>query len=431
MTIIEKLIARHSDRDKVSAGEVVWMTIDYRSARDFGGPNVVEHLTQHGVSNPVLDPSRTFFTFDTNAPANTTGYADNQHKCRIFARKFGANLFDVDRGIGTHVALEEGLVKPGMTAVGTDSHFNILGAVGVFGQGMGDLDVAFIFKSGRTWFDVPPTIRVILKGRPASTCQPKDMALFLMRELGTDKALGKAVEIYGDAIEALDLPGRITVASMATEAGAISFFMPPAHCVSDFFKEFGRKSLLNPLLQAEGENRRDARSTDSQPQADPDAEYEAEYQFGVEGLTPQATPPGTPNGAKPVVEFKGVRVDSVFVGSCTNGRWEDFQAVRTILKGNHVASGVMLKMVPSTREVYLRIMEDGTLADLVRAGAIVTQAGCGGCASGQVGMTGKGEVQVSTSNRNFRGKQGLGDTYLASPRTAAWTALRGTICNED
>ena len=148
-------------------------------------------------------------------------------------------------------------------------------------------------------------------------------------------------------------------------------------------------------------------------------------------MPPLATPPGTPNGARPVAEFKGVRVDSVFVGSCTNGRWEDFQAVREILKGNRVAPGVMLKMVPSTREVYLKIMDDGTLADLVHAGAIVTQAGCGGCASGQVGMTGKGEVQVSTSNRNFRGKQGSGDTYLASPRTAAWTALRGEICNED
>ncbi len=415
MTLIEKIIAAHTAQSRVKAGEVVWMNIDYRSARDFGGPNVVDNLVAHGGAKPVADPALTFFTFDTNAPANTTGYADNQQKCRVFARKHGATLFDVDRGVGTHVALEEGLVRPGMTAVGTDSHFNILGAVGAFGQGMGDLDVAYIFKSGRTWFDVPPTIRVELVGCPEGRATPKDIALFLMRELGTDTALGKAVELYGDTIEALDFSGRITVASMATEAGAISFFLPPSDSVTEFFATNGRN----------------ARSTSPQPFADPDAEYEAELKLDISGLPPLASLPGTPNGAKAVAEFKGVKVDSVFVGSCTNGRWEDFQAVRTILKGNHVAPGVMLKMVPSTREVYLKIMEDGTLADLVRAGAIVTQAGCGGCASGQVGMTGKGEVQVSTSNRNFRGKQGLGDTYLASPRTAAWTALRGEICNED
>lgn len=435
MTIIEKIIAKHAGVELVKAGEVVWMTIDYRSARDFGGPSVVEHLTVHGGDKPVADPSQTFFTFDTNAPANTTGYADNQHKCRVFARKTGATLFDVDRGIGTHVALEEGLVRPGMTAVGTDSHFNILGAVGAFGQGMGDLDVAAIFKLGRTWFDVPPTIRVELTGCPEGRTTPKDIALFILRELGTDKALGKAVELYGEAIEALDFAGRVTVASMATEAGAISFFMPPSESVELFYKELGDRPPLAPPLQAGGEREPEPLQAGGekvfQPFADPDAVYEAEYKLNVKGLSPQATTPGTPNGARPVGDFKGVKVDSVFVGSCTNGRWEDFQAVRTILKGNRVAPGVMLKMVPSTRGVYLRIMEDGTLADLVRAGAIVTQAGCGGCASGQVGMTGKGEVQVSTSNRNFRGKQGLGDTYLASPRTAAWTALRGEICNED
>ncbi len=397
------------------------MDVDYRSARDFGGPNVVEHLEQRYPTCPLENPKATYFTFDTNAPANTTGYADNQHKLRVFARRHGAKLYDVDAGIGTHVAIEDGLVRPGMTAVGTDSHFNILSAVGVFGQGMGDLDVAYIFRTGRTWFEVPPTVRVELEGIPPSNVTAKDLALFLMRELGTEKALGKAVEIVGPAVERLDLSERLTLCSMATEAGAISFFLPPSEIVDGYFSN----------LHKNGDSIAATRNGHVQPVADVGATYEAIYRYDVSNLTPLASPPPSPNGARPVNAFNEVKIDSVFVGSCTNGRWEDFHAVADVLAGKSVAPSVMLRMVPATREVYLRILDDGTLATLVKAGAIVSQAGCGGCASGQIGMTGKGEVQVSTSNRNFLGKQGLGDTYLASPRTAAWSALRGVVCNED
>jgi len=299
-------------------------------------------------------------------------------------------------------------VKPGDSAVGTDSHFNILAAIGAFGQGMGDLDVAYVFRTGRTWFEVPPTLRIRLKGIPLPEASAKDIALFLLRELGTEKALGKAVELYGEAVEALDLAGRITLCSMATEAGAIAFFLPPSKVVSEHYRERWHREVR-------------------QPDADADAEYEADRDYDISGLPSLVSPPPDPNGARPASDFKGVKVDSVFVGSCTNGRWEDFRVVRDILEGQHVKEDVMLRMVPATREVYERIIADGMLADLVRAGAIVTHPGCGGCASGQIGMTGRGEVQVSTSNRNFRGKQGLGDTYLASPRTAALAAVKGNL----
>ncbi len=412
MTFIEKILSAHSDRSEVKPGELIWIDIDYRSARDFGGPNVVEHLEQSFSGNPLADPSKTFFTFDTNAPANTTGYADNQHKCRLFARRYGARVYDVDSGIGTHLAMEKGLVNPTDTAVGTDSHFNILSAVGAFGQGMGDMDVAYIFRTGRTWFEVPHTIQVVLKGNPPQNITAKDLGLFLLKELGTERALGKAVELIGEFIDQMDFAGRVTVASLATEAGAIAFFMPPSKIVDDFYSERFKREV-------------------NQIWSDNEAQFSEILNFDISNLTPLASPPPSPNGACPVNVFNDVKVDSVFVGSCTNGRWEDFRAVAEILTGKKVHKDVMLRMVPATREVYMRILEDGTLADLVRAGAIVSQAGCGGCASGQIGMTGKGEVQVSTSNRNFKGKQGLGDTYLASPRTAAWSALRGVICNED
>jgi 3-isopropylmalate/(R)-2-methylmalate dehydratase large subunit len=412
LTIIEKIFAAHSGRSKVDPGDVIWLNIDYRSARDFGGPNVVEQLESHFRENPIEDVARTYFTFDTNAPANTTGYADNQHRCRLFARKWGLRVFDVDTGIGTHVAMEQGLVAPGDTAVGTDSHFNILAAVGAFGQGMGDVDIAYVFKSGKAWFETPSSIRIQLEGNLPGNVTAKDLALFLLRELGTNKALGRVVEIYGNAIDKLDLAGRITLCSLATEAGAIAFFLPPSRFIDDFYRDRFKRAV-------------------TQPTADKDADYEAEYKFNVSNLVPLVSPPPDPNGATAAKDFSHIPVDSVFVGSCTNGRWEDFQAVAEILRGEHVKDGVMLRMVPATREVYERILADGTMIDLVRAGAIVTHPGCGGCASGQIGMTGKGEVQVSTSNRNFKGKQGLGATYLASPRTAAWSARRGIICNED
>ncbi len=294
MTIIEKIFAAHSGSASVKAGEVIWLDVDYRSARDFGGPNVVEQLEKHFPYDPIADPKHTFFTFDTNAPANTTGYANNQHRCRLFSRKWGVPVFDVDAGIGTHVAMEKGLVTPGDIAVGTDSHFNIMAAIGVFGQGMGDVDIAYVFHTGRTWFETPATIRVHLDGQLPDKATAKDMALFLVRELGTTKVLGRAVEISGEAVENLDLAGRITLCSLATETGAIVFFLPPSINVDVFFRERFNREIVQMI-------------------ADDDAAYETEYRYDVSGLVPLVSPPPDPNGARPVSEFTDVIVDSVFV----------------------------------------------------------------------------------------------------------------------
>lgn len=411
-TVIEKIIAAHGGGDAYP-GEIVWMGIDYRSARDFGGASVVGHLQKHYPDDPVGDVNKTFFTFDTNAPANTIGYADNQHICRTFARDHDVKVFDVDRGIGTHTAIEEGLVWPGATGVGTDSHFNILGAIGAFGQGMGDQDVAFIFKSGKTWFEVPPTMKVVFKGSMPSSCTARDLTLKLVGTLGASGALGKAVELNGEAVDKLDLAGRITLASMATETGAISYFIQPSAEVLAHCKDRSGRSDIAPVLP------------------DPDAEYVETLEIDVSDLEPLISCPPNPENVKPVREVAGKKIDSVFIGSCTNGRIEDIHAVVNILRGKKIAPGVMMKVVPATREVYRQMLAEGLLSELFDAGAIITGAGCGGCASGQVGMTGKGEVQLSTSNRNFTGKQGAGETYLCSPVTAALSALKGEIAFED
>ena len=411
-TIIEKIIQAHTG-DQVAPGRIVWMDLDVRSARDFGGPNVVKHFEREYGSAAPADVHKTFFTFDLCAPACTLKYADNQQICRDFARKHGIEVYDVDRGVGTHTMIEEGHARPNTTVVGTDSHMNILGAVGSFGQGMGDVDIAFAFKTGRTWFDVPASVKVVLKGRPAPGTTAKDLTLFLCRELGTKKIALRAAEFYGPAANRLGLAGRITLCSMITEMAGIIGFVPE------------RSEAFERDMAALGFG------VDLWPAADPDAVYADLVEVDVEGLAPHVAVPPSPNTVKPLTEVRGVRIDSGFIGSCTNGRIEDFAAAAAVLKGRKVRKGVMLKVVPATRRVTEELIARGILQDLFQSGAIVINAGCGGCAEGHAGLTGKGEVQVSTGNRNFPGKQGKGPVYLASPEVVAASCLKGEIAGPE
>ena len=406
-TIIEKIIKAHS-RETVEPGKIVWMDLDVRTARDFAGANVVQNFRNHYGDAPVDDVSKTFFTFDCVVPANNIPYANNQHICRLWAREKGIKVYDVNAGIGSHVAIEEGLAGPGCTFVGTDSHLNILGAVGAFGQGMGDQDIAFAFKTGKTWFEVPPTMKVIVEGEIVYPCTARDLTLAVLGRLGSSGALGRAVEFYGPAIDAVSLAGRITLASQLTEMGGIIGLIPPSEEVLAYVS--GRTT---------GEV--------SGVYADPDAEYVETVVVDITDLEPLIACPPNPANVKPVREVAGTRVDSVFLGSCTNGRFEDFAAVAEVVKGQRIQPWIMASVVPATRQVYEQMLRAGLIETLFDAGFIISNPGCGGCASGQIGMTGRGQVQVSTSNRNFTGKQGAGDTYLASPVTAAWAALKGEI----
>ena len=390
-TVIEKIIQSRS-RDEIAPGRIVWMDLDVRSARDFGGPNVVKSYEREYGSTPPADVGKTFFTFDLCAPACSLKYADNQQTCRDFARKHGIRVFDVDRGIGSHVLIEEGLARPGGTVVGTDSHMNILGAVDCFGQGMGDVDMTFAFRTGRTWFEVPPTVKVVLKGTPAPGTGAKDLTLFLCRELGTKSIALAAAEFMGEAAGALDAAGRITLCSMVTEMAGIIGFIPDGGLVPD-----------------------------------PDARYRDVIEVDVGGLTPQVATPPSPNTVRDLADAWGVRIDSGFIGSCTNGRTEDFARAAAVLRGRKVRDGVMLKVVPATRRVYDEMLRSGILTALFESGAIVLNPGCGGCAEGHAGLTGKGEVEISTGNRNFPGKQGKGPVYLASPEVVAASCVRGEI----
>ena len=407
-TLVEKILGAHAGCD-VSAGEVVDVSIDVRAARDFAGANVVGNLRRHGLG--IDDPARTFFTFDCNPTGSDQKYAANQHLCRLFAREHGIRVFDIDRGIGTHLVLEDGLVGPGDTFVSTDSHANILGAIGAFGQGMGDVDVAYAFAHGKVWFTVPGTVRVLLKGTPSPAATAKDLVLAMARHFGANGLLGLAAEVTGDVAAALDLAERITVASMATEMGGIITLFAPSPEVIDYCRSAGAEfTAVFP---------------------DDDAEYAQTVAVDVSGLGPLIARPGHPDDVVDVSEVAGTPVDSVFIGSCTNGRFEDLAAAAAVLKGRKVAPGVVLKVVPATDHVWRRAMSEGLFDVFKEAGALISNAGCAGCAAGQVGQNGPGEVTVSTGNRNFPGKQGKGDVYLASPATAAASAVAGVIARAD
>jgi len=404
-TIIDKIIERHASR-RVVPGDIVDVAIDVRVARDFGGANVVKNLRDSGLG--IADPSKTLFTFDCNPGGSDQNYASNQHICRLFARETGIPIYDIDRGIGTHLAIDQGHVVPGSTFVSTDSHANILGAIGAFGQGMGDQDIAAAFATGKVWFKVPPSVKVILKGKPGAAATPKDVGLACLRFFGANGLLGFAAEFYGDYVETLGLDGRITIASLATEMGGIIALFPPNDAVIDYcHRASGRE--FEPVY------------------ADPDAKYEQVFEINIEDLEPLVSRPGHPEDVVPVSDVAGRKIDSAFFGSCTNGRLSDFREAAKILKGRKVAPGVVYKVVPATDGVWRELLREGLLEVFKEAGALVGNAGCAGCAAGQIGQNGPGEVTISTGNRNFAGKQGKGEVYLASPQTVAASAIAGVI----
>ncbi len=406
MTMTEKILAAHSDKDRVKPGEIIDVEIDARVARDFGGANVVKNIRDHNLS--IDDPSKTFFTFDCNPGGSDQKYAANQHICRVFGRTHGIRVYDINKGIGTHILIEEGLAYPGSTAVSTDSHANILGAIGSFGQGMGDKDIAAAWSKGKIWFKVPPSVKLVLKGTFPAGITAKDIALNLLAHFGPDRLLGYAVEIYGDDVENLSLDDRITISSMATEMGAIIILFLPNREVIRYCMSRTRKPV-NPVI------------------ADDDAHYDLSEELDVGQFTRRISRPGQPTDAVDAGELVKIRIDSAFIGSCTNGRISDMRAVAEVLRGRKVAPGVVLKIVPSTDLVWQRCLDEGIIDIFKDAGAMISNAGCAGCAAGQVGQNGPGEVSISTGNRNFPGKQGKGEVYLASPEIAAASAVAGYI----
>lgn len=408
MTIIEKIFSRAAGKE-VRPGEYIWAKLNLVAMRDFGGPNVIQEYESKFGDQPVFDRGKIAITFDLHIPARNEKVAMNQRILRDFAKKQGVKFFDINAGIGQHILLECGLVKPWDIIVGTDSHMNLLGAVGAAAFGMGTTDIAGAMYKGKLYFRVPSTIHIKVTGSFKKYVSAKDLILFILKKLKTDGALNRAVELSGATIEGMNLAERITLTSMITEmSGDIGFIQPNSEIIAYI------QSRISKPVETIG--------------PDTSAFYETTHEFTVDNLQPQIACPHSPDNVKDVRDVVHKKVDQVFIGSCTNGRFDDLNTAAMILKDKKIKPGMRLIIVPATIEVAQESLKNGLYDIFINAGAVVTNPGCALCTTGHPGILAPGEVMVSTSNRNFVGKLGKGaEVYLASPATAAATALTGVI----
>ena len=369
-----------------------------------------------GRDAKVWDPDKVAFTFDLQAPSHSEKVSNNQKIIREFAKRQGISyLFDINHGIGQHVMLEAGLVKPGNVILGTDSHMNLLGAVGAFATGVGNSDVAAAYIKGISWFRVPETMKIIVKGSfPKGVCM-RDLLTKIVGDLGAGGMDYLAVEFVGETIEKASLAERITLCSMITEmSGKVPLIMPNG-AVLDWLVERAGEEVLERVKMLS---------------ADENAEYCKVLEYDVSTLEPMASCPDAPDNVKPVREVAGVHVDQVHIGSCSNGRYEDIKAAHDVLMamGGKVNPDTRVIITPSTTEVQMQCIHEGLVFDFLKAGIVFTNPTCALCTAEHYGALPSGDVGVATNNRNFIGKVGKGShTYLLSPMSAMATAVNGQI----
>jgi methanogen homoaconitase large subunit len=407
-TISEKILSRASAKT-ASSGDFVIVDIDYAMAHDGTSVLAVRAFREMGAKK-VWDPKRIIIPFDHIAPANNETAAKLQQGIRQWIKEQGiTNFFDIGNGICHQVLPEQGFAMPGKLIIGADSHSCTYGAFGAFATGVGATDMAEIFATGKIWLRVPQSIRITVDGRLSKGVSAKDMTLYIIKNLGADGANYKAVEYYGDAISALSMSERMTLCNMAIEMGAKAGIVPPDEKTEKYLKGRASEKYM-PVF------------------ADKDAEYIDEYNFDVDDLHPLVAKPHEVDNVVSVSEAAGTPLDQVFIGSCTNGRFEDLEAVARILKGKKVRARTIV--LPASRDILIKATESGIIATLLKSGVIIAPPGCGPCLGAHMGVLCEGEICLSTSNRNFRGRMGAGGLiYLASPETAAASALAGKIAD--
>ena len=401
-TLSEQILSRAADRP-VAPGELITVRPDMIMAHDSLAPSVINILHHRLGRAHVCDAAQCVLVMDHVAPASTVGVADNQNLVRIFAREEGIRLFEVGRGICHQVLVEEQIARPGLIVIGSDSHSTSYGAVGAFGTGMGSTDIALAMGTGKVWFRVPETLQVIVSGRFRPGVEAKDLALYLGRRLGIDGATYMAIEYLG--LSWLPLDGRQTLASMAIELGAKAGIFPPDGVVAEKFEV--------PSWLA----------------FDPDAPVARQITVDLAGFEPQIAVPHSVDQVVDLSTVAGRPLDVVFLGTCTNGRYESMRQAADILRGRKIAPQTRLIVTPASRLELQRAIADDTLATLLEAGATLTTPGCGPCMGRHQGTLGQDDVCLSTGNRNFRGRMGhpTSQIYLASPSVAAASALYGCI----
>ena len=420
MTYVQKLLARSCGKPAVAVGDVLEPPVHLAMSHENGALviNQFNEIFQGTGREPkVWDPSRIAIIFDHRVPAESSKTATNQKKIRDFIAKQGITKFHDIRGdvggICHQILPENGYVRPGFVLVGTDSHTTTHGALGAFAFGIGATEMASVWALGNTLnVEVPGTIKVVLNGRFAPQVYPKDLILYLIGQLTAEGANYKVIEFHGETIKAMPTSGRLVLCNMTVEAGATAGVVPPDAETERYLRdEAGVKDALDLFGP------------------DADAVYDRVVEIDVATLGPQIACPHTVDNVKPIAEVKGKKVQQIVVGSCTNGRLDDLEVAARILKGKRVADGTRMLVFPASWRIYSEALRLGYLRDLVSAGAVVCNPGCGPCLGVHQGALADGETALATTNRNFKGRMGNpnAEVYLCSTAVAAASALTGEI----
>lgn len=411
MTMSEKILARASGKECVRAGEIVWAKVDTALMDDILGPRIeiADILKSH--RRGVWDPERVVIVADHYTPPANAKQAEIVKFTRDWAVEYGVGHYYEFAGPCHQVMVEHGHALPGRVVVGTDSHTCTYGALGCFGTGIGSTEMAGVLMTGEIWLKTPQTIRAEWTGTPGAHVMAKDMALYTIGQIGHAGATYRTVEFVGEAISALPMDERLCIANMAVEMGAKAGLMETDRVTRDYLCGIG------------------AAYDGGELKSDGDAHFEQSFTWDAARLEPMAACPHSVDNVKPVREAAGVGVEQIYIGSCTGGRYEDLAAAARLLKGRKIAPGVRLLVSPASKEVYRVCQRDGVLDTLADAGAVILASTCGACLGVHSGALAAGETCVSTTNRNFLGRMGSERSlvYLASPLTAAATALTGVL----
>lgn len=407
-TIAEKIISEHAGKD-VRAGEFVVAKVDVTAVQDGTGPLTIEEMKKAGLEK-LANPERNIIFIDHAAPSPRKELSNSHKILREFAKKTGAVLSEVGEGV-CHQRLVEDYVNPGEILIGADSHTCTSGALGAFATGMGSTDVGIGMALGKTWLKVPETIKIEINGKFQDGVYPKDLILHLIGLIGADGATYKALEFTGETVKNMHMADRFTLSNMAVEAGAKAGL-------------FASDSITKSYLASKGRGDKYVKI-----KADSHANYERTIEIDVSKLQPTVSCPHSVDNVKTVDKLKDVKVDQVFIGSCTNGRIEDLRVAAQILKGKKVNPDTRLLIIPASKDVFLHAIKEGLIKIFVESGASVMTPGCGPCVGVHGGILGDDEVCLSTQNRNFKGRMGnpQGQIYLSSPATAAYSAIKGFI----
>ena len=363
--------------------------------------------------NNVWDPNKIFFILDHWVPAPTISSAQMHQDCRAFAKKYKfIHNMGIDKGICHQVLPEMGFSRPGMLIVGSDSHTTTYGAFNCLSTGIGATDVSVVFATGKLWFKVPESHKIVLSGELNAGVMSKDFILSLIGEITTKGAIYKSLEFHGDGAKSLSIDGRMTVSNMVVEAGAKFGVFLPDKKLEKWLENRTNKSykFINP---------------------DKDADYEKIMEYDLSEIKPMVAKPSNPGNAAPVEEVEDVEINQAFLGSCTNGRMEDLRIAAKILENKQIHPNVRLIIIPASKEIYRTALKEGLIEIFIKAGGVVGNSTCGPCIGGHLGVLGADEICISSTNRNFIGRMGdpSSEVYLASPATVAASAITGKITN--